>query len=118
LNLRLVAAPARAEVGSRITIEGRNLGMRHRLTTIITALQPHELVAEEQVEGPFRRYRHERRLREVPGGVLLAEFIDYEPPGGMLGLLLTKSRLEQYVRELYDYRMKAMRALLTPLAGL
>jgi ligand-binding SRPBCC domain-containing protein len=117
LSLRLVHAPERAELGSRITVEGRNLGMRHRLTTIVTAMQPHDLLADEQVEGPFRKYKHERRLRESNGGVLLAEFIDYEPPGGMLGLLLSKSRLEQYITEMYDYRIRAMRALLNPPAG-
>jgi ligand-binding SRPBCC domain-containing protein len=114
LNLRLVEAPTRVEIGSRITIEGRNLGMRHRLTTVITELLPHELMADEQVEGPFRRYRQERRLSQTADGVRLAEFVDYEPPGGMLGLLLSKARLEHYLRELYEYRVRAMRALLNP----
>ena len=113
LNVTVIAAPEIVEPGSRITIEARNLGMRHRLTTVVTAVDPNALVADEQIEGPFRKYVHERRLKESPGGVLMTEFIDYEPPGGMLGLLLSKSRLEKYVTEMYEYRVNAMRALLT-----
>jgi ligand-binding SRPBCC domain-containing protein len=114
LNVRLVEAPEIAEVGSRITLEARNLGMRHRLSVLITGLEPERLVADEQVEGPFRKYRHQRRLTETSGGVLLAETIDYEPPGGMLGLLLSKARLEKYVKDTHDFRITAMRALLNP----
>lgn len=114
LSVSVIDAPKVVDIGSRITIEARNLGMRHRLTTVITALEPNALVADEQVEGPFRKYEHQRRLQESPGGALLTEYIDYEPPGGMLGLLLSKSRLEKYVAEMYEYRVQAMRALLTP----
>jgi ligand-binding SRPBCC domain-containing protein len=114
LSVAVIAAPEVVDVGSRITIEARNLGMRHRLTTQITAIETNALVADEQIEGPFRKYRHERRLKESPGGVLMIEFIDYEPPGGMLGLLLSKSRLEKYVAEMYEFRVNAMRTLLTP----
>jgi len=114
LHARLVAAPERISVGSRITIEARKLGMRHRLTTVIVALEPDRLVVDEQVEGPFRKYRHERRLKEIAGGVMLSERIDYEPPGGMIGLLLTRARVEEYIVEMHDYGRRAMQTLLNP----
>jgi ligand-binding SRPBCC domain-containing protein len=114
LHLRLEEAPEQIAVGSRLTIEARHLGIRQRLTTVVVALEPDRLIVDEQVEGPFRKYRHERRLKEIPGGVVLTEHIEYEPPGGMIGLLVTKSRIEKYIVEMHDYRTRAMQALLNP----
>ncbi len=117
LHVRLIEAPERIEIGSRLAIEARYLGLRQRLTTVVRALEPERLIVDEQIEGPFRKYRHERRLKEIPGGVALTGCIDYEPPAGMIGLLVSKSRIEQYIVQMHDYGTRAMQALLNPTAG-
>ena len=114
LQTQLVEGPELVELGSRITVEARRLGMRQVLTVVVVVLEPDRLLADEQIQGPFRSYRHERRLEVLPGGTMLTERIDYQPPGGMLGLLLTASRIQEYLADMHEYRIKAMRELLTP----
>jgi ligand-binding SRPBCC domain-containing protein len=114
LQAKLVEGPERVEMGSRITIEGRRLGMRQVLSVVVVALEPDRLLADEQVQGPFRKYRHERRLEQTATGTLLVERIEFEPPRGMLGLLLTAARIHEYFSDMYEYRIAAMRRILTP----
>jgi hypothetical protein len=62
----------------------------------VTALQPGRLLTEEQRDGPFRRLVHERHFAELEGeGVEVFDRVEYEPPGGLLGLTLTPRRVER-----------------------
>lgn len=115
-NGRLLEAPQRVQLGDRLRVETRYLGMRQLLVIQIIALEPERLLTDEQIEGPFRRYRHERVLQEIEGGVRLTENIEYEPPGGLLGLMVTPRRLQQYLAEAFDFRARTLRELLTPTA--
>jgi ligand-binding SRPBCC domain-containing protein len=114
INLRLIEGPERVLVGSRLIVEGRYLGMRQKLTIEIVALDPGRLVADEQIKGPFRRLRQERRLSASSVGVLLEQRVEFEPPGGLLGLLATPQRIREYLADMHDYGVGVMRQILTP----
>src|SRR5262249_13662204 len=81
INLRLIEGPERVVMGSQLTVEGRYLGMKQKLTIEIVGLEPERLLADEQIKGPFRRYRQERLLSPSATGVVLAQRIEFEPPG-------------------------------------
>jgi ribosome-associated toxin RatA of RatAB toxin-antitoxin module len=91
--------------------------MRQTMTLAIVALEPDCLIADEQVSGPFRRLHQERRLEPTAAGVRLHVHIDFEPPGGIVGLLLTPHRIQEYLAEMHEYSVRAMRTLLTPAGG-
>jgi ligand-binding SRPBCC domain-containing protein len=94
LQLRLVEAPAVVAVGSRIVVDARRWGIRQRVVTEVVRLDE-ETIVEEQRSGPFRRWLHTRRFRAItPDETELEEEIDFEPPGGMLGLVMTAERVE------------------------
>lgn len=112
VQVRLVEGPAVVQLGSIVTIEARNFGIRQRFSVRITELEEDERLTDEQIEGPFRYYRHSRRLERSSNGSRLVEVVEFSPPGGMLGMLLTPERLQRYVAELHQYRVSAMRSLL------
>lgn len=67
-------------------------------------LAPHGF-ADEQVRGPFRRWRHEHRFAPLPGG--RAEMIDritYELPGGAAGSLLADAMVRRRLTSMMSYR--------------
>jgi ligand-binding SRPBCC domain-containing protein len=97
-GLRLVEAPAVVEVGSHIVVEARRWGIRQRIVTEVTQLDGQTIV-EEQRSGPFRQWRHTRTFAApAVDQTEVEEAIDFEPPGGLLGLTLTAMRIETDLR--------------------
>jgi ligand-binding SRPBCC domain-containing protein len=119
LNMQLLEVPDRLRKGSRLTLRGRRYGLSQTIELEVTAFTAEELLIEEQVRGPFRSWRQRYQFETTPeGGTLLTETIDYEPPGGLLGLQITAQVIERDLRELYDQREPLLRQLLSEeLAG-
>jgi ligand-binding SRPBCC domain-containing protein len=60
---------------------------------------------EEQKEGAFRKWVHSHQFEATANaGTHVVDEIDYEPPGGMLGLLLTAGAVERELNEFFRYR--------------
>ncbi len=101
LRLQLEEAPDELQLGSRLALVSRRWGLRYRGVTEVTAFAPDAFFIEEQKEGAFRRWLHAHRFAAMPDGrTRVTDEIDYEPPGGLLGLLLTTAAVD---RELHDY---------------
>jgi ligand-binding SRPBCC domain-containing protein len=111
LHLRVTDAPERLELGSRLTMLAWRYGIPQRSVHEITALEPDRLLVEEQREGLFRRWVHTQRFEEVPGGTKVTHEIDFEPPGGLVGLVATPALIERDLRWLFDHREKQLREL-------
>lgn len=111
LQIELVNAPNRLQLGTQLTVRGRRWGMSQTFVSEVTAFEPHALIIEEQRSGPLRRFRHERRIQDGGGSVQLSETLEYESPGGMMGLLLTAERIERELRPLLAFRQQKIAAL-------
>ena len=112
----MVEAPAILELGSRITVLGRRWGISQRMTTEVVAFEPGRLLTDEQRAGPFRSFRHTRIVDSFGESVRLTEKIEFEPPGGLAGLLMSASRIREGLAELSGYRNRAMADIFQALA--
>jgi ligand-binding SRPBCC domain-containing protein len=112
MNLRVVAGPTELALGARITVEVRRWGVSQKLVSEVTAFEANRLFADEQREGPFRKWHH-RHLVEADdqGGTRMRDEIEFEPPGGLLGFVMTAARIEADLREAFQYREKKFREL-------
>ncbi len=104
LQLQLIDAPEVVEVGSRIVVQVRRWGLSQRIVTEVVDLVDNERIVQEQCQGPFRSLRREQRLGESNGETEVVEEITFEPPGGMLGLVMTATRVEDEFRAALAYR--------------
>jgi ligand-binding SRPBCC domain-containing protein len=105
VSLRVVTAPEVLTLGARVTVQTRRWGIAIRLTTEVTGLSVDRLLVEEQRQGPFRRWIVTRTLEPLPGGATrLIEVVDFDPPGGLLGLRATVARVEADLAEMFAYR--------------
>jgi ligand-binding SRPBCC domain-containing protein len=111
-GLTLVEAPQVVELGSRIVVQARRWGLSQRLITEVVQLHEPSALIEEQRQGPFRSWRHERHFKEMGAETEVSERIHYEPPGGILGLLLTARAIEADLALAYTERPERLRALL------
>jgi ligand-binding SRPBCC domain-containing protein len=112
LHMRLVEGPRRLQLGSVIVLQGRRWGVPQRVVSAVTAFEPGASFVDEQRQGPFRRWRHVHRFEAVPEGARIVDHIEYEPPGGLLGLVATPQMLARDLEWVYAYRSEKLRELL------
>lgn len=113
LHLKLEEGPAELQKGSRLTVCGRRWGLSQRMASEITALEENAQIVEEQRKGPFRSWKHTQRFAATPeGGVRITDEIEYEPPGGMIGMIATASAIRGELERYFAYRRERLVELL------
>lgn len=89
--------------GEEVTWQARHFGVPIRMTSRITAMtQPHYFV-DEQVRGPFRRFRHEHEFRPDGAGTLMIDRVKFDAPLGPLGTM-AELVIGPYLRRLIKKR--------------
>jgi ligand-binding SRPBCC domain-containing protein len=78
----------------------------------VTALEPGVLLTLQQRQGPFRQWIHTLRFEPTTDGSRLNEHIAFEPPGGLLGLVVTQAFIERDLEATFRYRTEKLRELL------
>jgi ligand-binding SRPBCC domain-containing protein len=111
-HMRLVEAPERLHTGARVVLQGRRWGVSQRIVSEITACRPSTLIVDEQREGPFKKWIHTHQLEPILEGTRMLDRIEFQSPGGVLGLLLTTARIEQELKEIFEFRARKFKEFL------
>ncbi|HWV77557.1 MAG TPA: SRPBCC family protein [Isoptericola sp.] len=99
--------------GDTVTWRARHFGVPIRMTSRISAHDaPHRFV-DEQVSGPFRRWWHEHRFEETPGGTRMTDTVEFAAPAGALGRWVERLVLTRYMTRLLRTRNDWLVATLT-----
>jgi ligand-binding SRPBCC domain-containing protein len=115
LHMQLEQGPERIALGSRVALKGRRWGVPQRVVSVIQAFEESVLFADEQVEGPFRRWRHTHRFESLgETATRVSDAIEFEPPGGMLGLIVSASFIEKDLQWIFEFRRQTLIELLGP----
>jgi ligand-binding SRPBCC domain-containing protein len=112
LKLHLVEGPDLVTPGARFTVEMRRWGLPQRIETEVVEVEEPVRLVEEQRHGPFRQWRVSRILTEQDEQTELVEMIDYEPPGGLLGFVVTRAAIERELEQAYAGRVERVLAAL------
>src|SRR5207248_11543672 len=105
LQMRLIEGPEVLAPGARVRLSARRWGMVRELVSEVTAFEVGALIVEEQREGPFAAWKHTQRFTAMPdGGSRRVDVVDYEAPGGMLGLMLSAAAIERELRASFEHR--------------
>lgn len=114
-SLELLSAPDVLQTGSRIEFDVHGYGPVHRIVEEITELQRPEKITAAQIRGPFKTFVHQTLLKPAGNGqVELTDRIEFEPPGGLLGFLLTEDRIRRMLEEGYQHRHEELQAIFSP----
>jgi ligand-binding SRPBCC domain-containing protein len=113
-HLSLLEAPEVLQQGSRVVVQVRRFGIPQRLESEITALEPNALFVDELRQGPFRKWVQTHRFAATPEGTQVTFQIDFEPPSGMLGLMVTAAAIEKELKAVFAYRAGKLHELLGP----
>ncbi len=113
-HAKLLEGPEVLSLGYLIKVQLRRFCIATTLTSEVTALEPIVLLRDEQPAGggPMRRWSHTHRLEERSGGCLMVDRIEFEPPGGLMGLMVTEAALLRELKTTFAYRATRFRELL------
>jgi ligand-binding SRPBCC domain-containing protein len=78
------AAPIQIAAGTLIEYRLWLHGLPIRWQSRISVWEPPYRFVDEQIRGPYRRWRHEHVFDEMPGGTICRDLVDYAAPGGWL----------------------------------
>ncbi|MET3923755.1 SRPBCC family protein [Arthrobacter sp. UYEF20] len=97
-------------LGQEVTWRAWHFGFPLRMTSRITQMEAPDFFVDEQVKGPFRRFRHVHEFSEDSGGTLMVDRIEFAAPFGPVGQLVEKLVLTRYLRKLIEKRNQHLTA--------
>ena len=114
---RVIAMPESLEVGERAVVEIRVAPLVWVRTELVhTLYEPPFRFRDEQVRGPFRRWRHDHLFTPRGDGTTeLTDDIDFEPPFPPFGRALAPWLIVAKLRKLFAYRHAVTKAWCEPL---
>lgn len=99
------------EAGESVTWEAKHLGIKQRLTSKITDVNPNYFFADEMLKGAFKSFRHEHHFEKLENEkkTIMRDTFTYTSPLGFLGRLVDKMFLENYMTQLLIKRNKVLK---------
>lgn len=97
-------------LGQEVTWRAWHFGVPLRMTSRITEMEAPVFFVDEQVKGPFRRFRHVHEFSEDSDGTVMVDRIEFEAPFGPMGRLVEKLVLTRYLHKLIEQRNRHLTA--------
>jgi ligand-binding SRPBCC domain-containing protein len=97
-----IKMPEVMEVGELIEFQIKAMGNQFEFVHEVTQVVPSERIVLQQIQGPFKAWVQEQHFADSDGGnTLLTSIVRFDPPGGMLGFVVTRklvmTQLKQWV---------------------
>lgn len=99
------------QLGDTVTWRAKHFGIWWTMTSKITSMTKPSNFVDEQIQGPFRSFRHSHDFLGVEGGTLMTDHLDVESPA--LGFIVEPALLTPYLNRLIRRRNQAIVAVLT-----
>lgn len=88
-----------------VTWRAWHFGIPFRMTSKIVDMRMYDYFVDEQVKGPFKRFRHVHEFMEGrAGGTTMVDRIEFEAPFGPIGRVAERAVLGGYLRRLIERR--------------
>ena len=97
-------------LGEQVTWCAWHFGVPIRMTSRITQMEAPDYFVDEQVKGPFRRFRHVHEFSEDSHGTTMVDRIEFAAPFGPVGRVVERLVLARYLRTLIETRNRHLTA--------
>jgi ligand-binding SRPBCC domain-containing protein len=107
----LTPRPIEIRAGTLIEYRLRLHGLPLRWRTEIAVWEPPVRFVDRQVAGPYETWEHEHRFRDVRGGVVMSDRVDYRIRGGLLADWIgDRAVARRDLRRIFEYRRDVLQA--------
>ena len=83
-------------------------GIKMDWMTEITHVQDNKYFVDEQRFGPYALWHHQHHFKEIKGGVLMNDILNYAIPYGFIGRLGNAILVRKQITKIFAYREKAI----------
>ena len=113
LGLKFVEPPDALSFGIQFEVKVQAWGtVQTSVFEVIEFERPHCYI-EKQVKGPMKSWVHEHRYTlNSDGQTIISNRIEFTPPGGLVGLLVTEAKIIDNLEDGFYYRHQQLRKLL------
>jgi ligand-binding SRPBCC domain-containing protein len=111
MRLELLQGPERVQLGSLVHWKARRAGVSQTLVNEVTDFEDGVRFAEAQRQGPFKQWLFAHRVEATATGTRLTEELWCEPPGGLLGLLVTADVIHKELDKLFAHRALVLKQI-------
>ena len=106
--------PIAMRQGTEIDYKLRLHGLPIRWRSTISLWDPPCQFVDEQVQGPYRHWRHRHTFERVEGGTRVCDTVDYAVP---LGFIMHRLLVRRDLTTIFKYRRDALERRFAPLAN-
>ena len=86
--------------GETVTWQAKHLFKERKFTSKITAMLRPVNFTDEMIKGDFKNFHHEHHFKPTDNGTIMIDVLAFESPYGILGKLLNKFYLKNYLEQL------------------
>jgi ligand-binding SRPBCC domain-containing protein len=113
VGLKFVNPPAKLEVGTQFDFKMQAWGSVQTAKHEILQFERPTLYVEQAIRSPMKSYWHEHRFETNSAGqTVMTDRIEFSPPGGLLGLLVTESKILDSLEDGFYHRHEQLKKLL------
>jgi ligand-binding SRPBCC domain-containing protein len=91
-------------LGEEVTWRAWHFGVPLHMTSRITEMDSPDYFVDEQVKGPFQRFRHVHEFSQDSAGTTMIDRIEFAAPFGPIGRLVERLVLARYLQKLIETR--------------
>lgn len=91
-------------LGETVTWRAKHFGVPFTMTSRITEFDRPRRFVDEQVRGPFRRFRHEHLFEAVDGATVMIDRVSFDAPLWVIGDVVEWAVLGRYLEKLIRER--------------
>lgn len=114
VGLKFVNPPAEFALGTQFEFKVQAWGLVQSMKYEIIEFDRPNVYVERQIHGPLKHFRNESRFEiNQDGKLVITNIIEFAPPGGILGMMATESKLLENFEDGFYYRHQQLRKLLT-----
>jgi len=84
------------------------LGIKMNWMTEITHVKENDYFVDEQRTGPYALWHHQHHFKEVKGGVLMTDIVNYAIPYGPIGQFANDLIVAKKLKQVFAFREKAI----------
>jgi ligand-binding SRPBCC domain-containing protein len=113
MGLFFVEAPERLSLGTKMHFKVQVFGVAREAVHEVTQFDEPLSFTEQQVKGPLGHWVHDHIFEpDGEGSVVVIDRIEFQPPGGVVGLMITADRILDNLEDGFDHRHDQLEKLL------
>ena len=92
-----------------VTWRAKHFGILFEMTTKISTMEYPTLFVDEMVKGPFKKLHHQHQFKIIGSQTEMTDIFEFQAPFGLLGQLVEKIFLKNYMLKLIEKRNKVIK---------